>query len=530
MAILDILHFPDARLRNKAKPVSEVDESVRRLIDDMFETMYDAPGIGLAAIQVNEPARVIVVDTSEDRSTPLALVNPEVIEKHGEEEMDEGCLSVPGVYETVQRADSIRVRALDRDGKPFEMDADGLLAVCIQHEIDHLDGKLFVDYLSNPKRQRIRKKLEKEARQAGDKAQTPRASEPQRLAATVRPAGAGPLPLSAASLAAARAVYRDPVPNPEPSMTDSKRIVFAGTPEFSVPPLRALLQSAYEVVAVYTQPDRPAGRGRKLSRARSRRWRSMPASRFTSRPISRTRRRRRAGRAGGRPDGRGRLRPVAAARRCWMRRGSAASTSMPRCCRAGAVRRRSSGPCWPEMRNPASPSCRWRRDWIPGQCTWSSSCRLSADETGGSLHDRLSVLGAEALMKALPGILDGTLEPQPQDDAQACYAKKLDKAEAVIDWTKSAADIERQVRAFNPWPVAQTLFEDANLRIWRGYAVKGVVGAPGMVMNADRNGIDVATGDGLLRVTELQLPGKRAMAARDFINANSIQGTVLGSS
>lgn len=171
MAILDILHFPDARLRNIAKPVAAVDDSVRRLIDDMFETMYAAPGIGLAAIQVNDPRRVIVIDITEQHDQPLTLVNPEIIEKHGEEEMDEGCLSVPGFYETVQRAERIRVRALDRDGEPFEREFDGLLAVCIQHEIDHLDGKLFVDYLSNLKRQRIRKKLEKEARQGGgDKA------------------------------------------------------------------------------------------------------------------------------------------------------------------------------------------------------------------------------------------------------------------------------------------------------------------------------------------------------------------------
>jgi len=171
MAILDILHFPDARLRNVAKPVAQVDDSVRKLIDDMLETMYEAPGIGLAAIQVNEPRRVIVVDISEERNAPLALVNPEILEKHGEEQMEEGCLSVPGVYEPVQRAERIRVRALDREGKPFELDLDGLLAVCIQHEIDHLDGKLFVDYLSSLKRQRIRKKLEKEARLAGDKTQ-----------------------------------------------------------------------------------------------------------------------------------------------------------------------------------------------------------------------------------------------------------------------------------------------------------------------------------------------------------------------
>ncbi|MCB1926370.1 MAG: peptide deformylase [Gammaproteobacteria bacterium] len=175
MAILDILHFPDARLRNVAKPVDVVDAGVRQLVDDMFATMYDAPGIGLAAIQVNDPRRVIVVDTSEDHSQPLALINPEILTKEGEEQMDEGCLSVPGIYETVKRAERIRVRALNRDGQPFEMDVDGLLAVCIQHEIDHLDGKLFVDYLSNLKRQRIRKKLEKEARQGSDKSQARRA-------------------------------------------------------------------------------------------------------------------------------------------------------------------------------------------------------------------------------------------------------------------------------------------------------------------------------------------------------------------
>ena len=168
MAILDILHFPDPRLRNKAKPVTQVNDEVRRLIDDMFETMYHAPGIGLASIQVNVPLRVVVVDVSEDHTQPLALINPEILSKEGVEQMDEGCLSVPGVYEPVQRAERIRVGYLDRDGNHIEMDADGLLAVCIQHELDHLDGKLFVDYLSSLKRQRIRKKLEKEARTAAE--------------------------------------------------------------------------------------------------------------------------------------------------------------------------------------------------------------------------------------------------------------------------------------------------------------------------------------------------------------------------
>jgi peptide deformylase len=165
MARLEILHFPDPRLRKRAIPVERVDDGIRQLVDDMLETMYEAPGIGLAATQVNVQRQVIVIDISEDRNAPLALINPEILSREGEEEMEEGCLSVPGYYETVRRADRVRVRALDRDGESFEMDADGLLAVCIQHEMDHLDGKLFVDYLSPLKRSRIQKKLEKLARQ-----------------------------------------------------------------------------------------------------------------------------------------------------------------------------------------------------------------------------------------------------------------------------------------------------------------------------------------------------------------------------
>ncbi len=173
MALLDILTFPDARLRRTAEPVEQVNDEVRGLIDDMLETMYAAPGIGLAAIQVNVPQRVIVIDISEAHDSPLCLVNPEILDRQGDEEMDEGCLSVPGFFETVRRAERIRVRALNRDGEPFELDADGLLAVCIQHEIDHLDGRLFVDHISSLKRQRIRKKLEKDKRTSQPSAATP---------------------------------------------------------------------------------------------------------------------------------------------------------------------------------------------------------------------------------------------------------------------------------------------------------------------------------------------------------------------
>jgi peptide deformylase len=167
MALLQILEFPDPRLRTRAQPVTEVDAALRKLVDDMFETMYAAPGIGLAATQVNVAKRLLVIDISEKRDQPLVLINPDIVAREGVEETEEGCLSVPGIFDKVTRAEKIRVRALDRNGKPLEMEADGLLAVCIQHEIDHLDGKLFVDYLSELKRTRIRKKLEKERKERG---------------------------------------------------------------------------------------------------------------------------------------------------------------------------------------------------------------------------------------------------------------------------------------------------------------------------------------------------------------------------
>lgn len=168
MALLKILEFPDPRLRTIAEPVDVVDDEIRTLIDDMFETMYDAPGIGLAATQVNIHKRIVVIDISEDNSEPLVLINPEYeLLTDEQEQMQEGCLSVPGFYETVERPNRIRLKALDRDGKPYELIAEELLAVCIQHELDHLNGKLFVDHISRLKRDRIRSKLEKKHKLEG---------------------------------------------------------------------------------------------------------------------------------------------------------------------------------------------------------------------------------------------------------------------------------------------------------------------------------------------------------------------------
>ena len=166
MAILNILEFPDPRLRTIAKAVERVDDDLRQLIDDMFETMYDAPGIGLAATQVNVHKRLVVMDLSEDKNEPMVFINPEFESLTDEvDQYQEGCLSVPGFYENVDRPQKVKIKALDRDGQPFELIAEGLLAVCIQHECDHLNGKLFVDYLSTLKRDRIKKKLEKQHRQ-----------------------------------------------------------------------------------------------------------------------------------------------------------------------------------------------------------------------------------------------------------------------------------------------------------------------------------------------------------------------------
>ena len=161
MSVLTILEFPDERLRKKAIPVQVVDGKIKKLADDMLETMYLAKGIGLAATQVNIHQRIVVIDVSEGKDNPLCLINPEIIAKDGVEESEEGCLSVPGFFETVKRAERIKVKALDKEGQPIEFEADELLAVCVQHELDHLEGKLFVDYISSLKRQRIKKKLEK---------------------------------------------------------------------------------------------------------------------------------------------------------------------------------------------------------------------------------------------------------------------------------------------------------------------------------------------------------------------------------
>jgi len=311
-------------------------------------------------------------------------------------------------------------------------------------------------------------------------------------------------------------------------MSKPLHIVFAGTPDFSVPPLQALLKSDHEVMAVYTQPDRPSGRGRKL----------LPGP-VKSQALD-------AGIAVYQPDSLKDdtavqlLRELRPDMMVVVAYGLLLPESVLSIPRLGCVnihasilpRWRGAAPIQRAIQAGDAESgvsiMRMDKGLDTGPIYLTKKIPLAEDETGGSLHDRLSLLGAEALMEALPGIADGSLKPQEQDEMQATYAAKLEKKEARIDWSRPAEEIERQVRAFNPWPVAFTPYENANLRIWDAHAIEGMTAEPGTVMSATREGVDVSTGKGLLRVTRLQMPGKRAMDAQDFINSQHIQGMLLG--
>ncbi len=311
--------------------------------------------------------------------------------------------------------------------------------------------------------------------------------------------------------------------------TEPLKIIFAGTPDFSVPPLRALLESEHQVVAVYTQPDRPSGRGRKLA--------ASPVKQLALAediPVRQPKNFRDE-------EELERLASLRADLMVVVAYGLILPQRVLDAPRLGCINIHAS--LLPRWRG-AAPIQRailagdaetgvtimqMEAGLDTGPMLLKHHCPIGSEETAGSLHDRLSKMGAEALLAALPGIADGSLQPQVQDDALACYADKLDKAEAQIDWKRSALELDRQVRAFNPWPVAQTIYQDKMLRIWESMPLDdGAEASPGKVIATGREGIDVATGDGVLRILSLQLPGKKAQPASAFLNAHDMKGVVLG--
>ena len=309
-------------------------------------------------------------------------------------------------------------------------------------------------------------------------------------------------------------------------MSHAQKIVFAGTPDFSVPPLQALMEGGHDVVAVYTQPDRPAGRGRKLTPSPVKRV-AEAAGITVCQPLSL-----RSGEA------QRHLRSFGADLMVVVAYGLILPKPILDAPRLGCVnvhasllpRWRGAAPIQRAIiagdRETGISIMQMDEGLDTGPVFLESRCPIERGETGGSLHDKLARLGAKALMEALPGIIDGSSRPQVQDDARACYARKLEKGEAALAWDRSAAELDRQVRAFNPWPVAQCRMGDVVLRVWEAEPLGGEFDAPpGTVVETSKSGLDVATGDGVLRIRTLQLPGKRAMAAADFLNAHDPKGT-----
>ena len=303
------------------------------------------------------------------------------------------------------------------------------------------------------------------------------------------------------------------------------RIIYAGTPDFAVAPLKALLANDYDVIAVYTQPDRPAGRGRKLTPSPVKQT-ALDAGIAVRQPVSLKDEQALETLRAWDADlmvvaAYGLLLPPAALAAPRLGCVNVHASILPRWRGAAPIQRAILAG---DERTGISIMA-MEAGLDTGPVYLDRRIEIAADETGGSLHDRLAPLGAEALLAALPGLFGGSLRPTPQDDSQASYAKKLGKDEARIDWTRPALDIERQVRAFNPWPVAQTALGADMLRIWSARALQDAADAePGQVVAANRDGIDVATGSTLLRISVLQAPGKRPLPALDFLNARDLAG------
>lgn len=459
--LLDIYKLGDEVLRRKARPVVHCNQAIRTLLKNMAETMYAAPGVGLAAPQVGVTKRMVVVD---DGTGLLELVNPEIVERSGSELDWEGCLSVPGLIGEVERAQRVRVKALDGNGKPIWIDAEDYLARIIQHELDHLDGVVFTD-----------------------------------LAKTVRE-----------------------TPRPTP------RVVFFGTPDFAVPSLAALLEADITVVGVVTQPDRPQGRGLTLQAPpvkelaleyglpvlQPERIREPEAIEAIAalRPDCFV------------VVAYGQILPRTLLEMPRLGAYNVHASLLPKYRGAAPINwaiingESETGVTVQHM----------VRKLDAGDIVAQMATPIGATETADELHDRLADLGAELIVPTLRQVFAGTATRTPQDPAQVSHVGMLSRELARIDWTRPAAELEPFVRGLNSWPVAHTVLDGVRLKVWRAeLGTPDTAGsAPGTVAVTDES-IAVATGAGWLKLLEVQAEGRARMSVGDYLRGHRVADGAL---
>ena len=490
MAIRPIISLPDPRLRQRSDPVARVDDEVRELMDDMLETMYDAPGVGLAAIQIGVPKRVVVIDTAKEgeENRPLFLANPEIVWSSDETRVyQEGCLSIPDFLDDVERPERVRLRFLDRNGEPQEIEADGLLATALQHEVDHLNGVLFIDYLSRLKRERVTKKFAKLAKREND--------------------GAGDAPASNRKL---------------------MRVVFMGTPQFAVPALSAIVGHGHEVVAVYTRAPQPAGRrGLELT--------PSPVQRIAEQfriPVMTPRS----------------LREQAAVEPCRSHDADIAVVVAYGLILPAPIL---AAPVHGCLNLHASLLPRWRgaapiqraimagdketgvmvmqmdEGLDTGPVSLGERVAIAPDATAGEMHDRLSDLGADLIARALSALARDCLMFHAQASTGITYAQKISKQECRIAWGKPARQVHDHIRGLSPSPGA--FFEvDLGRGLERIKVLRSLPaersGAPGTVLD---DSLLVACGEGAVRLLALQRAGKAPMDATTFLNGARLPAGIV---
>lgn len=467
--ILEIVKVGDKAnediLRRPAKPVRFVNQGIRTLLRDMAETMYAAPGVGLAAPQVGVGKRLVVVDTGDGL---VQLVNPEVVERAGAAADWEGCLSIPGFVGEVERAERVRVKALDADGRPIWIDGEGYFAVALQHEIDHLDGVLFTDR--------------------------------------------------------ARVVRETPKPTP--------RVVFFGTPEFAVPSLLSLLDDNFSVVGVVTQPDRPQGRGLAVQ-APPVKQAAEEAGLPVLQPESVRDPEALAAIAAWQPEcivvvAYGQILPKSLLALPTYGAFNLHASLLPQYRGAAPIN-------WAIIRGERETGVTVQqmvRKLDAGAVVSSFATAIGATETAGELHDRLSVAGAKLLPPTLRSVFAGAVTPVPQDEARVTYAPTLSRDDGRVDWSKPATEIGCLIRGLNPWPCAHTRIDGQRVKLFRAEIVAddgADSGKAGQVLIAGDDGLVVATGNGALRLLEVQAEGSRRMTADEYLRGHRVAvGTALG--